>query len=98
MLSGCSIEALLYGMAAFANPGLEKNISLYITTWRREKADINGDDLRRLGIEPGPIMGELLRVALLAKLDGIAPTAKKQLAHALGHVKKKGVQSNTDLP
>lgn len=89
MLRGISLEMLLYGMANMDDSGLEKNISLYITQWRREKADINGHDLLKLGIEPGPRYAEMLRCALMAKLDGKAPTPKKQLAAALQHLKKE---------
>lgn len=83
-----SLEALLYGMAFFENQGLEKNISLYITQWRREKADINGNDLKRLGIKPGPAFAELLKKILYAKLDGKAQTVKSQLALAMEEIKK----------
>lgn len=81
LLRPLSLECLLYLMATEENPGLEKNLSRYITQWRREKADIGGDDLRRIGLEPGPRFAQLLRSALNAKLDGEAPTARSQLAH-----------------
>lgn len=90
LLHDVSLETLLYAMVSLDNTGLEKNISRYITQWRREKPDINGHDLMRLGIEPGPIYGELLREALNAKLDGRAPTPKSQIALALARVKKEG--------
>lgn len=88
LLKDISLENMLYAMAALENPGLERSISRYITQWRREKPDINGYDLMRLGIEPGPIYGELLQKALNAKLDGKAPTPKSQIALALEHLKK----------
>ncbi|WP_300925482.1 hypothetical protein, partial [uncultured Desulfovibrio sp.] len=75
-----SLEFLLYLMASEENPGLEKTLSRYITQWRREKADITGEDLCRLGLTPGPDFGRLLACALRAKLDGEAPNAKAQLA------------------
>lgn len=80
MLAELRLETLLYMRAATHSQGLEKNLSLYITQWRSEKADINGDDLKRLGIPPGPEFAALLKKALAAKLDGEAPTAKAQLA------------------
>lgn len=90
LLRELSLETLLYAMAATDDHGLEKNISRYITKWRHEKADINGHDLMRLGIEPGPLYGELLQKVLNAKLDGKAPTPKSQIALALAHIKKAG--------
>lgn len=82
LLRPLSLEFLLYLMAAEEDPRLEKTFSRYITQWRREKADISGEDLRRLGLAPGPDFGRILASALRAKLDGEAPTAKAQLALA----------------
>lgn len=86
-LQPISLETLLYGMAYFENQGLEKNISLYITQWRREKPDINGDDIKRLGVKPGPAFSELLKKVLLAKLDGKVSTVKSQLALVMDEIK-----------
>lgn len=97
MLANISQEALLYAMASFGDPGLEKNISRFITRWRREKADINGHDLERLGLTPGPIYGKLLKLALDAKLDGVAPTAKTQLALIMQHLQKEDAEGQSDL-
>lgn len=97
MLRPCQLEILLYGMASCNHPGLEKNISRYITRWRTAKPDINGDDLRRLGLEPGPQVGELLKMILMAKLDGKAPTAKKQLEIACRALKKLKAEGNSAL-
>ncbi|WP_308620139.1 CBS domain-containing protein [uncultured Desulfovibrio sp.] len=80
LLRPLSLEFLLYLMASEEDPGLEKTLSRYITQWRREKADITGEDLCRLGLTPGPDFGRLLASALRAKLDGEAPNAKAQLA------------------
>lgn len=87
-LQSVSLEGLLYAMSAYENQGLEKNISLYITQWRREKPDITGKDLKRLGISPGPLFAQLLKKVLLAKLDGKVGTAKSQLAFVVDELKK----------
>lgn len=89
LLKPASLEGLLFGMASFENQGLEKNISLYITQWRGEKADINGDDIKRLGLKPGPAYAGLLKKALMAKLDGKAPSAKSQLTLVMEEIKKR---------
>lgn len=88
MLAPLSLESLLYLMAICDNPALEKNISRHITHWRHEKADINGDDLRGLGLTPGPAFAIALKAALDAKLDGQAPTAKAQMAVAAKAARK----------
>lgn len=88
LLSPLDLEILLYLMATVNNGELKKNISRFITQWRREKADINGNDLKRLGVPQGPQYGNLLKRALLEKLDGKAPNAKSQLAFVLKCLKK----------
>lgn len=98
MLKEFSLELLLFGMAKLENKGLEKNISRYITRWRKEKADINGHDLSRLGIKPGPIYSLLLKKALQAKLDGKAPNAKTQLSLVREIYKKARRQCKQCLP
>lgn len=82
LLRPLRLEFLLYLMAQTSDAPLQKNISRYITQWRRETADITGDDLRRLGLAPGPACGRILAAVLRAKLDGQAPTAESQLALA----------------
>ena len=56
-------------------------------TWLAElryvQLDIDGRDLIGAGVETGPAVGEGLRAALAAKLDGHADTRAAQLAHAL---------------
>lgn len=79
LLRPLSLECLLYSMAAADDQGLQKNLSRYITQWRKEKADINGADLLRLGLEPGPLFARILKAALNAKLDEKAVTAESQL-------------------
>lgn len=81
-----SLECLLYSMAVTENVGLRKNLSRYITQWRREKADISGEDLQQIGLEPGPLYGRILQAALNAKLDGTASNAdaQRELAHNMG--------------
>ena len=42
LLRPIALECLLHIMASTDNPGLQKNLSRYITQWRRERADIGG--------------------------------------------------------
>ena len=78
LLRPIALECLLYIMASTDNPGLQKNLSRYITQWRRERADIGGAELRRLGLAPGPLYGRILKAVLVAKLDGEAPNVESQ--------------------
>lgn len=97
LLEGIRLECLLFGMACLENPGLERNISRYITQWRSVKPDINGHDLMQLGIEPGPLYAALLKKALHAKLNGKAPTSGSQLRIARNEYKKAMQTAGTAL-
>lgn len=88
LLKPVTPEFLLYIMAGNNNKELEKNISLFITQWSKEKPNINGNDLKKLGIPPGPIYSALLKEALYAKLDDRAPNAKMQLGIVIKYLKK----------
>lgn len=95
LLCNISLEGLVYCMANVKDSELEKNISQFITRWRHEKADINGNDLLKLGLVPGPDFGHLLRQTLLAKLDGRAPNAARQLTFVKSILRER-VRQETD--
>ncbi len=72
------LEGLLYLAGRVEDEELKKKLTLYIYKWRFEKADISGEELLALGVPRGPRIGELLKMARAAKLDGIAPTHDAQ--------------------
>ncbi len=99
ILSKASLESVLFLMARIESEDLRRYISYYITTWQNEKIDISGRDLMALGLEPGPLFGQLMRKVKSAKLDGLAPTRESQyiLAKtlALQYKNKHFAQTNT---
>lgn len=82
MLQPVALEGLLYLMAT-DDKGMHVYLSRYITQWSREKADIDGNTLLKAGVERGPAIGQLLKEALAAKLNGIAVNPDEQLRHVL---------------
>lgn len=90
LLRASSPECLIYLMAAADREELKKTLSRYITQWSKEKPDITGDDLRHLGLAPGPAFSRILRAVLTAKLDGTAVNVESQLRLA------KKLMSGTD--
>ena len=94
MLRPVSPECLLTLMATADNPGLQKNLSRYITQWRREKPDITGDDLHRLGLAPGPLYSYILQAVLAAKLDGAAGSVEGQFRLAKKLIREAEEGSN----
>ena len=95
LLSPLPLDGLLYLMARLPEDSLGRFVSRYIYKWRHVRADITGEDLMQLGLEPGPVFGEILRSVLAAKLDGTATTREKQLGLAERLVRKKKKQAET---
>jgi tRNA nucleotidyltransferase (CCA-adding enzyme) len=69
-LADASLEVALALMARMERPELRKAVGEYLTAWRRVRPFLRGDDLRALGIRPGPIYREVLNSLLYARLDG----------------------------
>jgi tRNA nucleotidyltransferase (CCA-adding enzyme) len=69
-LAGASLEVVLALMARLEAPVLRKAIGDYLGQTRRVKPMLTGDDLRSLGLRPGPIYRDILTALLYARLDG----------------------------
>lgn len=70
-----------FGVGALA--GGAEGVARWWTDARDRRAAIDGDDLRRAGIAPGPALGRGLLAARAAMLDGATPDAEGQLAVAI---------------
>ena len=53
-----------------SDPLLRERLQFYAHTWRHIHTSLNGRDLQRLGLPPGPRYGEILRRLRSALLDG----------------------------
>lgn len=82
MLRPLSVEFVLYLMADMEVPETRRALSRYITVWRTEKPGVDGSDLKKLGLAPGPAYGVILQRLLEAKLDGTAASPEEQLSLA----------------
>lgn len=82
ILARMPLEGLLYLVARVECEELRKKLTLYVYQGRMEKPDVNGADLRNMGLKPGPAYGRILKKVLAAKLDGVAPAREAQLALA----------------
>lgn len=82
MLRPLPVEFVLYLMADMEVPETRRALSRYITVWRTEKPDVDGSELKKLGLAPGPAYGVILQRLLEAKLDGTAASPEEQLALA----------------
>lgn len=82
MLRPLPVEFVLYLMADIEVPETRRALSRYITVWRTEKPGVDGSDLKKLGLAPGPAYGVILQRLLEAKLDGTAASPEEQLSLA----------------
>ncbi|MEK7205117.1 MAG: CBS domain-containing protein, partial [candidate division NC10 bacterium] len=69
-LTEASLEVVLALMARMERPELRKAIGDFLSTTRRVRPILRGDDLRALGIRPGPIYRDILNSLLYARMDG----------------------------
>ena len=70
LLHPLKIEILLYSLAVAPSQRAKKRVSLHLTHLRDVNPAIGGKDLLSMGVEPGPLYGELLGAARDALLDG----------------------------
>lgn len=72
------IEFLLYLMAKLS-PHQKQWLSQYFTKWRYIKPLLNGNDLKAMGLKPGPIFKTILEALLKARLDGKVKTKEDEM-------------------
>ena len=82
LLAPLETETLLLMMAKAKQETAKKYISLYLTHLRNVKVMLTGDDLKELGIPPGPQYKEILADLLDAKLDGLVRNRGEELEFA----------------
>jgi tRNA nucleotidyltransferase (CCA-adding enzyme) len=82
LLAPLETEALLLMMAKAKQEAAKKYISLYLTHLRNVKIMLTGDDLKALGIPPGPRYKEILAELLDAKLDGLVRNRGEEVEFA----------------
>jgi tRNA nucleotidyltransferase (CCA-adding enzyme) len=78
-----SAEALLLAAARMRSTRGREAVLDYLQRGRRIRTEITGRDLLRAGVPAGPRLAVGLEAALMAKLDGRAPSPAQQLAAAL---------------
>lgn len=78
-------ETLVFFMAKTRSKLGKQNISDQITTYRRVRSILNGNDLKAMGLKPGPLYNRILDRLLDARLDGIVKTEadERRLVHRM---------------
>ena len=82
------LESLLVVMAG-AGKIARGRIALYLRELRSIRLKVTGDDLKELGLKPGPVFTKLLEKTLIAKLDGSLKTKRDELNHVKMNVSKR---------
>ena len=59
---------------------IQRRVLRYQTDWRLVEPEISGDDLKAMGLEPGPLFGDLLRRVQEARLNGEVSTREEEIA------------------
>jgi tRNA nucleotidyltransferase (CCA-adding enzyme) len=81
LLHPLDIEQILLMMAKARKEPAKRSISLYLTKLRTVNVLLTGNDLKKMGIPPGPRYKKILDGLLDAKLDGTVSTKKDELAY-----------------
>ena len=74
------IEAILFAMAVVVDDSKKKEISRYLIELRKVKPLCTGQDLKEMGITPGPRYSEILDTLLEERLRGTLKTREEELA------------------
>jgi tRNA nucleotidyltransferase (CCA-adding enzyme) len=70
LLHGLKLEVILFSMAFSQDRQKQKVISRYLTELRNIKTILTGEDLKKMGIAPGPLYTKLFRELLNEKMRG----------------------------
>ncbi len=93
LLAQLDTEAILLMMAKAKQERAKKNISLYLMHLRNIKVSLTGDDLKEMGIPPGPRYRQILAELLDAKLDGVVRNQSEEIAFVKKSAAKEGPAS-----
>ena len=78
LLHGYSQSAIIANSLASESPITCQHMEIFLSKLRYVKPALNGDDLKRMGITPGPQMKEILQRLHEARLDGKVTSKKDE--------------------
>ena len=85
-----TLEMLLYLAARASSEQVRRYVSLYLTRLRAVSPLLDGEDLRGLGLVPGPLFRRIKERLLQARLDGEVCSRDEEEALALSLSKAVG--------
>ena len=84
------VEFVLYLMAKLS-PYKKRWLSRYFTQWRQIKPILTGNNLKAMGLKPGPIFKTILEELLKARLDGKVKTEEDEKKLVKKFLKRSGL-------
>lgn len=69
LLTGIPDETLVYVMAKSKSEVVKREVSAFLTTYQQVKPSLTGDDLKTMGLKPGPLFKTILARLLEARLN-----------------------------
>ncbi|MEA5113927.1 MAG: A-adding tRNA nucleotidyltransferase [Geobacteraceae bacterium] len=87
-LEGLPVEIILYLMTKAGSDEVKKLVSIYFTQLHGMQLRISGDDLKEMGVIPGPQFKVILDKVFLARLDNEALTREDELRIARKEAKR----------
>jgi tRNA nucleotidyltransferase (CCA-adding enzyme) len=87
LLNKLKIETILFSIALSKDRQKQKAISRYLTELRKVNTILKGDDLKRMGIQPGPVYSKILNELLEEKLKGHLKSREDEERFVISKVK-----------
>ncbi|MCE5194086.1 MAG: CBS domain-containing protein [Nitrospiraceae bacterium] len=78
LLKDISLEILLFSMAICKDKTKQKTISHYLIELRKTKPFLDGNDLKKMGVRPGPLYSRLFEKLIDEKLRGRIKTKEDE--------------------
>lgn len=82
LLHNLAIESLLYLTALAREEEVRRLVSHYLTHLRKTRCELDGNDLKALGLMPGVHFKTIMQQLLTARLDGVVTDKESELALA----------------
>ncbi len=90
LLEGRAPQAIEACAVAADDPPVESRLRSYLDELRHVEPALNGNDLLGLGVPQGPVVGELLRKLLDARLDGLIASEEEERALVVRSLESAG--------
>ncbi len=88
LLKPLPVEVPLFMMAKAKTENAKKNVSLFLTQYNVTETYLGGEDLKRMGMQPGPVFKHILLKLLEARMNGKVDSREDEETFVLDYIKK----------